>query len=134
MNRHLGDLDGGSPTSAVTTFDPIRALPADDLTTLAQKMREAHVGALFVKDHDGRLAIISERDIVHAIADSSTAWAVDCMTRDLISVPGATPIADAAEIMLTAQIRHIAVEREDGVMGIASVRDLLRPLIDGLAG
>ena len=131
MSQHLENLDGESPTSAITTFDVIKAKPADDLKTLAQVMRDAHVSALFIEDPDGRLAIVSERDIVYAIADDSPAWAVDCMTRDLISVPASTTIADAAEMMLVADIRHIAVEREDGVMGIASIRDLLRPLIDG---
>ena len=105
------------------------------MTELAKKMRAEHVGALFVEGHDGQIAILTERDLVHAFADDygDAAWAVDCMSRDLVSVPGATSIADAAEMMLVADIRHIIVEREDGTFGIASVRDLIRPLIDGLA-
>lgn len=135
MTDHLTDLDGDSPISAVATFDVATARPSDDLTTLAGKMRAEHVGALFVEGHEGQTAILTERDLVHAFADDygDSAWAVDCMSRDLVCVPGSTPIADAAEMMLVADIRHIVVEREDGVLGIASVRDLIRPLVDGLA-
>ena len=135
MTEHLTDLDGNSPISSVATFEVARADPSADLTALAKKMREEHVGALFIEGHDGKVAILTERDLVHAFADEygDSAWAVDCMSRDIVSVPGSTSVADAAEMMLVAEIRHIVVERDDGTLGIASVRDLLRPLIDGQA-
>jgi CBS domain-containing protein len=132
MTSHdLTAIEPGSPVSAVAAFDVEYAEPSDHLSDVARKMRDQHVGALFVNQREGGVAIVTERDIVRAAADGSdAAWAVDCMTRDLISVPASTPIADAADTLLTANIRHLAVEREDGVLGIVSIKDLLGPLVE----
>ena len=132
MTSHdLGKIDPTSPVSAVAAFDVEYAEPSDHLADVARRMRNHHVGALFVRQREGGVAILTERDIVRAVADGSdAAWAVDCMTRDLISVSADTSIADTADTVLTANIRHIAVERDDGTLGIASIKDLLQPLVD----
>ena len=132
MTSHdLGQIDPSSPVSAVAAFDVEYAEPSDHLADVARRMRNNHVGALFVRQREGGVAILTERDIVRAVADGSdAAWAVDCMTRDLISVSADTSIADAADTVLTANIRHLAVERDDGTLGIVSIKDLLEPLVD----
>lgn len=132
MTGHdLTAIDPASPVSAVAAFDVEYAEPSDHLSDVARKMQNHHIGALFVHQREGGVAILTERDIVRSVADGSdAAWAVDCMTRDLISVPASTSIADAADTVLTANIRHLAVEREDGVLGIASIKDLLAPLVE----
>jgi CBS domain-containing protein len=130
-SQDLRTIDPDSPVSAVAAFDVEYAEPSDHLSDVARRMQNHHIGALFVRQREGGVAILTERDIVRAVADGSdAAWAVDCMTRDLISVPADTSIADAADTVLTANIRHLAVEREDGVLGIVSIKDLLEPLVD----
>ncbi len=52
------------------------------------------------------------------------------MTRDLIVVPAAMSIGDAADVLITAGVRHLVVEQEDGTIGVASMRDLIAPLLD----
>ncbi|NIR41530.1 MAG: CBS domain-containing protein [Actinobacteria bacterium] len=93
-------------------------------------MHESDIGALLVRGHDGDVGIITERDIVRALAEDEWAWAVDCMTRDLIVVPAAMSIGDAADVLITAGVRHLVVEQEDGTIGVASMRDLIAPLLD----
>ncbi len=123
-------IDGESPVSAVASFDVEYAERGDHLPDMARRMRDNHVGALFVRQRNGEVAIVTERDIVRSVADGSMrAWAVDCMTRELVSVPADVSIADAADTILSAHIRHLAVERDGEVLGIVSMRDLLEPLL-----
>jgi CBS domain-containing protein len=132
MTSHeRNEIDPNSPVSAVAAFDVEYAEPSDHLADVARKMRNHHIGALFVRQREGGVAILTERDIVRSVATGSdAAWAVDCMTRDLISVKADTSIADAADTILTANIRHLAVERDDGVLGIVSIKDLLAPFVE----
>jgi len=133
MPQHLNVVDGSSPIAAVTAFAVESADPSDDIATLARQMADRGVGALLVQGRDGELNIVTERDIVKAVASGDHAWAVDVMTRDVIEVAATTAIVDAAETMRVAGVRHLLVRREDEAVGIASIRDLLGPLLDSIA-
>ena len=130
--RVQSEVDANSPVAAVSTFDIETASPSDDLETLAARMARNDVGALVIEGTDGACSILTERDVVHAFAFDVDAWAVDCMTRDVIEVASSTSIADAADTMLVAGVRHLLVRRGDGVLGITSIRDLLGPLLDSV--
>jgi len=130
MSEHVSAVDAESPVAAVTAFDLETASQSDDLETLARHMNRNQVGALVVVGHDGSTSILTERDIVRAVALDADAWAVDVMTRDVVEVASTTTIADAADIMLVAGVRHLLVRRDDGALGITSIRDLLGPLLE----
>lgn len=132
MSEHDNTIDSESPVAAVTAFDIESASPSDDLETLARHMARSDVGALVIESSNGEKAILTERDIVHAIAFDVDAWAVDVMTRDVIEVASTTSVADAAETMRTAGVRHLLVRQADGTVGITSIRDLLGPLLDSV--
>lgn len=124
------------PVRSVATFEPVMATPGHSLRQLAVAMTEAGCGALLVPDEDGRLAIVSERDLARALAggaDPDDAWAADIMTREVLQVDAEESIADAAEVMMEAGVRHLAVlDEENDRIGIVSLRDLLEPLLDSL--
>ena len=130
MSEHTSNIDAESPVAAVTAFDIETASQSADLETLARQMSRNDVGALVIQGHNSEVAILTERDVVHAIAFDLDAWSVDVMTRDVIEVASTTTIADAAETMRTAGVRHLLVRRADGGLGITSMRDLLGPLLD----
>jgi predicted transcriptional regulator len=132
MSDHASIIDSESPVAAVTAFDIETASPSDDLETLAGHMAKQDVGALVIESAKGEMSILTERDIVHAVAFDVDAWAVDVMTRDVIEVPADLSIADAAETMRTAGVRHLLVRQADGTLGITSIRDLLGPLLDSV--
>lgn len=118
--------------AAVTAFDIEMASPSDDLETLARHMSRNDVGALVIAGTNGEMSILTERDIVHAVAFDVDAWAVDVMTRDVIEVASTTTIADAAETMRTAGVRHLLVRKADATVGVTSMRDLVGPLLDSV--
>jgi CBS domain-containing protein len=124
------DIGANSPISAVTAFDVATADAGDNLSSLAKTMNDNDIGALLITGHNGDIAILTERDLVRSLAEDTDAWAVDCMTRDVIVADSETSIADAAETMLVAGVRHLVIRRSDGSLGIASMRDLVGPLLD----
>ncbi len=132
MSEPAPAIDATCPVASVTAFDMEMASQSDDLETLARHMDRSSVGALVVGGHEGATSIVTERDIVRAVATDPAAWAIDVMTRDVVEVASTTPIADAADTMLVAGVRHLLVRREDGALGITSIRDLLGPLLDSV--
>ncbi|MDQ1502781.1 MAG: hypothetical protein QOD57_508, partial [Actinomycetota bacterium] len=84
------------------------------------------------------VGILSERDIVAALAlgaDPDEATAARGMSSDVVSVRPGDVVYDAAVDMLDLGIRHVPVLDERGaVLGMVSVRDLLRPLLMGTLG
>lgn len=133
-SHHLDEIHADSPIASITAFDVATAHAGDDLPALARRFRAGHVGALLIPHREGGCGIVTERDVVEALADDDdNSWAADCMTRDVISVPASMSIADAAEVLLTAGVRHLVVEHENGSLGIASMRDMIRPLLDSVS-
>jgi len=132
MTHHdLEAVDANSPVRSITSFDPLHGESGDDALAVAHRMHEAHCGALLVADSAGETGIVTERDVVRAVAIGAVDRPVlELMTRDLIVVPGDMTIADAALTMHQAGVRHLAVDRGDGVLGITSIRDLIEPLLD----
>jgi CBS domain-containing protein len=131
VTSNLDRIDRWSPVGAVTTFDPVAAAPADDITEMARLMCEVDCGSLIVHGPEDRISIVTERDIVRAVAGgAAAAWAADVMSRDVISVPAELSIAEAAATMIEAGIRHLVVERSDGELGVTSMRDLVEALLE----
>ncbi len=123
-----------------TVRDPLSAIARDQgclvktsatLRQLAAMMQENTCSALVVTKHDGSHAVVTERDIVRALANGSDPdddWAVDVMSTDLRTLSSDAPILDAAQLMLDSVIRHVVIEEEDR-LSVVSVRDLLAPFI-----
>jgi CBS domain-containing protein len=94
-------------------------------------MQDNSCSALVVTKHDGLHAVVTERDIIRALANGSDPdddWAVDVMSTDLRTLSPDAPILDAAKLMLDAVVRHVVIE-EGEQLSVVSVRDLLAPFI-----
>ncbi len=104
--------------------------PDATLLEAAQLMREAKVGALLVQDHGDYRGIVSESDLVRrCMAESRLAHETlvqAVMSRPLISIDIACSAHDASDLMAEHGIRHLAITEDGQVIGILSVRDLLR--------
>lgn len=101
----------------------------DPLADAAARMQRAGVGALAVVDDRGDLvAIISERDLAHALADRVDPDAVRVSEYATDSVTLASADEDSAQVgrrMLEAGIRHLPVTAGGRLVGMVSMRDLL---------
>ena len=116
-----------SPLTVVATHE-------EPLVAVAARMRFNDVGCAAVVDEDNVLVgIITERDVVRAVADGADIEktpAHDYMTSDPTVAAPETEIREAARIMLDLGVRHLPVVTPDGrLIGLASVRDLLLELL-----
>ncbi|MFD2081613.1 CBS domain-containing protein [Actinopolymorpha cephalotaxi] len=100
----------------------------DSLSEAASKMTSRHVGALAVVDGNRLVGILSERDVVRAVAegvDLLRAGAGSHATLDVETAKLAEDTTDIARRMLDAGIRHLPVVRDHTVVGMISMRDAL---------
>lgn len=134
MTAHVTD-----PVASLSSRPPVFARPDETLRDVAHRLWEESIGALVVGSPHHPLGVISERDVVGALAvgaDPDVLTAGEAMTAYVISARPDDPVFDAASQMIDDAMRHIPIIDTDGVVvGVVSARDLLRPLlIDALAG
>jgi len=120
-------LAGVTGIGDLMTRDVLTVAPEDTLGEAAAKMTERGVGAVVVSDFGRMIGILSERDIMRAVADrihSSEARVREWMTADPITATRDTPIDEAGRTMLEHGFRHLPVVEGDRAVGIISIRDI----------
>jgi CBS domain-containing protein len=104
--------------------------PGHTLHQAAALMAKRNVGAAVVMDPDGAgPAIITERDILHAVAagqDPDTELVCDHLTSDLVFAAPDWSLEEAAAAMVRGGFRHLVVVEGGEPSGIISVRDVVR--------
>lgn len=104
--------------------------PDASLLEAAQRMRDERVGALFVREGEHYLGIVSEADLVRkGMAESFPAREIpvrSIMSAPLITIDVAGSPHQASDLMAEKGIRHLAVTEDGQIVGMLSVRDLLR--------
>ncbi len=101
--------------------------PTLPIAETAARMVQRNVGAVLVLDH-GRLAgILTERDLMRAMASGVRDEAVvaDCMTRDPETIEPGETTEHAAVLMIHGGFRHLPVVDGAEVVGMLSIRDLM---------
>ena len=130
-----------SPDSDGTAFQgpdaPVRIFVSTDLITIgpsaslrdaAVAIADASIGMLVVGAADNVEAVVSERDIVRAVAqglDLDTVAVIDIGSTELVWVDADESIGAAAEEMMKDYVRHALVRDEIGLVGVLSMRDAL---------
>jgi CBS domain-containing protein len=104
--------------------------PTHTMRQVAKVMAAKKVGAAVVHDPDADgPGILTERDMLEAIAegqDPDTEPASSHLTRDAVVAAPDWPLLQAAQTMLSGGFRHLVVCEGDEVVGVLSVRDVLR--------
>ncbi|HVA35947.1 MAG TPA: CBS domain-containing protein [Stellaceae bacterium] len=89
------------------------------------------IGALIVSTDAKRLdGILSERDVVHALADRGTGLldlrVSDLMTRRVVTCAPADTIAELMAEMTRSRIRHLPVVEHGRIVGLVSIGDVVK--------
>lgn len=104
--------------------------PGHTLREAARRMTRADVGATVVIDPDGEgPAIFTERDLLKACGagdDLDLDLVGDHLTQRLTYAAADWPLERAAEQMVRAPFRHVVVMDGSEVVGILSMRDIVR--------
>lgn len=116
ISREVIALDGSAPC-----------------TEAARLMSERRIGALGVREGGRIVGIVTERDLAGRIVgrgDSGSTPIREAMRRDLPTVPTSANESECSNLMRDHYTRHLLVEEEGRVVGIISMRDVIRLMLD----
>jgi len=104
--------------------------PAHTIRQVAQQMHKRRVGAAVVLDPAGDgPGILTERDVLECVAagqDLDTEVAADHLTPEaVVGTPG-WDLDEAAAAMVAGGFRHLVICDDDEVVGVLSVRDIVK--------
>ncbi|HET9184795.1 MAG TPA: CBS domain-containing protein [Solirubrobacterales bacterium] len=104
--------------------------PAHSLRQAAARMVEEGTGAALVLDGDSPMpGILTERDLLHSVAagqDPDSEQVGDHMSESVIAAAPDWSLERAAAEMSRRNIRHLVVVEESEVVGVLSMRDIVR--------
>jgi len=112
--------------------DLLTVEPDERLGEVAKRMVAKDVGAVLVTEGKRLVGILTERDVLRAVAqgiDESTVVA-DWMTRDPDTLDPDETTQHAAVLMIHGGFRHLPVTEGDEVVGMISIRDLMRLVLE----
>ena len=109
--------------------------PTDSVFSALQIMASYNVGALPVVDSAGALVgIVSERDYARKVAvkglKSDSTEVQDIMTANVICANLAMPMYECMQLMSTKKIRHLPVVEGGELVGVLSIGDLVKAVIE----
>src|SRR5690606_2553597 len=92
------------------------------------------IASVIVSRPDEPVAILTERDVTRAVAADRPPGtpAAGLASPRPLTVDADTVVLDAAGLMLTENVRHLVVTRDDRAVGVVSMRDLLAALVDAV--
>jgi CBS domain-containing protein len=109
------------------TPDVISVSLKTTLDKAAQAMIERRVGAAIVMDNDRVAGIVTERDLMRAVANGLVPWTTrvgECMTRKPRTITPFTTVGAALSLMMAHGFRHLPVMEDGELVGIVSMRAL----------
>lgn len=137
--RYFVDADGGPIRELDNVYRPLSVLMGTTLGMIgseetilaaARHMTEKRIGSLLVVEAGEIVGIVTESDLVRkAMASNMEASCTrvgSVMNSPLISIDINRTVRDASELMAEKHVRHLAVRESHKIVGIVSVRDLVK--------
>ena len=127
----IRDLDDVYRPLSVLMQKAIEQIDQDELvTSAAQRLTNKRIGALLVTKGGQVKGIVTERDLVQRVLglekDPSRVQVGAIMTEPLIDIDINRTVHDASDLMADKGVRHLPVTENHKIVGILSVRDLIR--------
>ncbi|MDH5563407.1 MAG: CBS domain-containing protein [Nitrospirota bacterium] len=101
-------------------------VPIQEAATMMHRHR---IGSLFVRRDEEFVGIITETDVVQAVAEQprniERLTVQEVMSRPIITVDRTMAPHYARDLMADRKIRHLGVTQDGKIVGVISVRDLL---------
>jgi len=109
--------------------------PEDNIPKAVAYMKEKDIGAVSVKSDDVLAGILTERDVLWKCelkGDLSGVKVEEIMTpaAEIISVAPGVDLEECFNLMNVHSIRHLPVVQDGKQVGMISIRDLVRAIVD----
>ena len=107
--------------------------PGDSLHKAAKAMTDRGVGSAVVMNNGDVVGIITERDILHAVAADVALESTpvsDVMTKDPVAGAPGWELTRAVTTMTQGGFRHLLVTEMNDPIGIVSLRDLMDAMVE----
>lgn len=127
----LGVLD---PVARLVNRGAVYVWPDTSLREVAETLEREEIGLVLVHRTTGIAGVVSERDIIHAVAegaDPDVERAADVMTYDVSFARADDTIERVATAMIEGEVRHLPVEGCEGGTRVVSIRDVLPVFVGG---
>jgi CBS domain-containing protein len=106
------------------------ASPDETLAGAAAQLKAERIGALMVTEDQKVVGVLSERDIVSALAERGPAALEssvrDCMTTDVIVARPTETVDVLLARMTDRRVRHLPVMHDGRLCGVVSIGDLVK--------
>ena len=97
-------------------------------------MSDKNIGAILVIEDNILKGILSERDYARKIAlkakSSKKTFVHEIMEEHVITITPTDKLEYCMELMYTKKIRHLPVLENDAIIGIVSIGDVVKSIID----
>lgn len=105
------------------------------LQDAARELTEKKVGCVIVLDADNEIqGILSERDIVSSVARRGPGalqeTVASAMSRAVVTISPEETVQDGLARMTDRRLRHLPVVRENALIGLVSIGDLVKHKIE----
>ncbi|MEO8476349.1 MAG: CBS domain-containing protein [Actinomycetota bacterium] len=113
----------------IMSTDLVKVAPATSIAEAATVMSTKGVGSALVMEGDRLVGIFTERDTLRAVAadfDGEQHQVREFMTSDPTTIGADSPADEALESMFAFGFRHLPVMEAGVVVGIVSMRDVMR--------
>ena len=114
--------------------DVIAAAPEASLAQIAATLAERRIGAILILDSGSLRGIISERDIVRAVAkhgpDGLKMLASEWMTSRVVTCQPQDTINEVMQMMTNGRFRHLPVVEGGRLVGVVSIGDVVKRRIE----
>ena len=139
LARYFVDSEGGPIRDLDNVYRPLSVLMHTKMETIssermvleaAQTMAEKRIGSLLVLEAEDIVGIVTETDVVRKVIAAGLPARSTCvgavMNAPLIEIEVDDTAREASRLMAEKRIRHLAVTKDNKVVGLLSLRDLVK--------
>lgn len=107
--------------------------PDDTVFESLKMMADKGIGGVVVMDGDELVGIVTERDYARRLIledrESKSTTVADIMTRQVRWVSEEETVDECMALMIEKKLRHLPVMKDDQVIGVVSIRDLVNEVV-----
>lgn len=128
--RDITPPDSHSPIVEAISTELIYFAPSDLCKDIITKMGAKDIGCVLIIENDHLVGIFTERDVLHCLSKHGSSFLENkvelYMTKNVETVDSQFSIDNALSLMEKKKFRHLPILDKEKVVGVVSIRDLVR--------